>query len=116
MLVLIFLPPLAWTLNEEEVLAREGRPLTADFSKLKGAGFKLTEAITAAAIYSTTPDLANLLLLLGVYCVVCDLYNSLIIIMAVSSGEVIADVTRGTGSVVQSGYGIANIIIYQMGN
>lgn len=113
MAVLIFLPPLAWTLNEAEVLAREGSPLTADFSKLKGAGFKLTEAITEAAIYS---DLANLLLLLIVCCVVCDLCNSLINHHnSKQCARVIAVVTRVTGSVVQSGYGIANIIIYQNG-
>lgn len=43
------LPPLATILNE--VLAREGRPLAADFPTVKGAGFRLNEeAITEAAI------------------------------------------------------------------
>ena len=50
MSVLIFLPPLASTLKEEELLAREGRPLTALLSTLKGDGFKLNELITEAAI------------------------------------------------------------------
>lgn len=45
MSVLIFLPPLATTLKVEG-LASEGSPFTEDFSKLKGAGFKLKEAIT----------------------------------------------------------------------
>lgn len=48
-LSVLILPPLATILNE--VLAREGRPLAADFSTVKGAGFRLNEeAITEAAI------------------------------------------------------------------
>lgn len=48
MSVLIFLP-LACTLKVA-VLASEGSPLAADFSTMKGAGFRLTEDMIEAAI------------------------------------------------------------------
>lgn len=54
MSVLIFLPPDATTLKEAEDLEREGSPLTEDFSRLKPAGLRLTDAITEDAICFTT--------------------------------------------------------------
>jgi len=48
------LPPLAITLNEEEFLEREGSPLTEDFSTVKGAGLRATDAITEEAISAET--------------------------------------------------------------
>jgi len=45
------LPPLATTLKEEEFLEREGSPLTEDFSTMKGAGLRATDAITEEAIF-----------------------------------------------------------------
>lgn len=72
--MLIFLP-LALTLNEE-VLATEGRPLTADFSTVKGDGFRLTEAMTDAAILASS----NLLFCLRLQLRVLDQSSSVIIV------------------------------------
>ena len=55
---MIFLLALASTLKEEEDLEREGRPLTEDLSKLKGAGLRFTDAMTEAAIFAIAASLA----------------------------------------------------------
>lgn len=65
---MIFLPPLATILKEEEeYLEREGMPFTADFSTVKGAGLRDTEAIIEDAI----DDGICLNLLLTLYFTMC---------------------------------------------
>lgn len=94
MSVLIFLPPLATILKEEEeeVLAREGRPLTEeDFSTVKGAGLRLKDAITEDAIstqHSWWVATTTTTLLLIVYYGQQNMFLSLIIILIVTIGFV----------------------------